>query len=168
MVEVSVVLAEALLLQKEGTALRDRCRRQQLRREVGGGGGGRRGKDSNNSDDHFSSIPRTATPPATAGAAEGEADADADMVDRCWNDEKAAENQRRVDVLSESLEASDIHDLQVLRRSLQHQVDDTANGTRRRRGRSRGERSSALADRSLGQSVFGGRLFVKKTVFFLL
>lgn len=41
-----------------------------------------------------------------------------------WGDESSAENKRRICFLSESLETSDIHDLQMLRRSLERQITD--------------------------------------------
>lgn len=41
-----------------------------------------------------------------------------------WDDDKSAENKRRIALLSESLQASEIHDLQVLRRSLERQLND--------------------------------------------
>ena len=115
MVEVSVVLAEALLLEREGTALRKRQRQQQLR--AGGAG-------------------------ATEAALDSEG---ADVASRCWDDEREAENRRRVDVLSRSLEASDVQDLQVLRRSLQRQLEHAARGGGAKVTRgvsSRGERTS--------------------------
>lgn len=132
MVEVSVALAEALLLEKEGAALRKRYQQQQRRAGVG-----RQGRHGASGDPLSSGgIGAQAAPAGAAGP-------DAEMVlRRCWSDEKAAENQRRVDTLSKSLEASDIHDLQVLRRSLQRQADGAARGGRLRGGRSRGERSS--------------------------
>lgn len=144
MVEISVALAEALLLEKEGTALRKRHQQQQRR------AAGRQGQDKAASGSPVSSMPpgttaATAVAPAASAAEAGAAgSADAEMVHQCWNDEKAAENKRRVDILSKSLEASDIHDLQVLRRSLQRQVDDAARGLRSKPGRrSRSERSPA-------------------------
>lgn len=79
-VEVSVALAEAMVLDREGVAL-------QVRRE---------GVDTGSSS--------------------------RSIVDLHWNDEKAAANQRRMDILSESLLANEIHDLQVLRSSLVRQT----------------------------------------------
>lgn len=147
MVEVSVVLAEALLLEKEGTTL---LKRHQQLLQHRAAGSSRQGGDNANasSGDPISSALSTATrttlDAVAGGTAESTAASDAEMVRRCWNDEKAAENQRRVDILSRSLEASDIHDLQILRRFLQRQVDDAARaGLRGKRPRSRGERSGA-------------------------
>lgn len=134
MVEVSVVLAEAFLLEREGTALRKR-QQQQQHRAGGRPQGGR--------DDSASGTAAGAGAVAGAGAAEAAVNSE-EMARQCWDDEREAENRRRMDILSRSLEASDIQDLQVLRRSLQRQVERAARtGQRGTRGLARGERSLA-------------------------
>lgn len=79
MVEVSVALAEALVLEREGAALK------------------RRG--------------------AAGASLANEAQ---------WDDKTEGANQRRIQLLSESLFASEVHDLQVLRNSLERQAADEA------------------------------------------
>lgn len=86
MVEVSVALAEALILDREGSALQRRAR----------------------------SSSCTTPPPSRA------------LDEAAWDEARAAANRRRVDVLSESLLANEIYDLQVLRNSLVRQAVDEA------------------------------------------
>ncbi|CAM9223599.1 unnamed protein product, partial [Ectocarpus sp. 4 AP-2014] len=130
MVEVSVALAEAALHKREGAALlkhHQRRKRQQ--------GDSRRLRSEKNLGNASSAPGNT---PATANTA------DEEIVDRCWNDEKAAETERRLAILSKSLEASDIHDLQVLRKSLQRELDDAGSALRESKpSRSRVETTSA-------------------------
>lgn len=98
MVEVSVVLAEALVLEREGAALRRR------------GGSG--------------AIISTASTLAKieSDATGTEKESTSANVSALWDDEKAAANKRRVDALFQSLNASGVHDLQVLRSSLERQA----------------------------------------------
>ncbi|CAM9476964.1 unnamed protein product, partial [Ectocarpus sp. 12 AP-2014] len=116
MVEVSVALAEASLHKREGAALLQHHRRRKRQQ------GDRRRLRSEKNLGNASSPPGNT--PATADTA------DEEMVNRCWNDEKAAETERRLAILSKSLEASDIHDLQVLRKSLQRELDDAGSAAR--------------------------------------
>lgn len=124
MVEVSVALAEALLLEAEGASL---LKQHQKRRRAAATAAQTPlvtastispGEEGEGAKDKANATIAAASAPASA------AETEAEMVNRCWNDEKAAENQYRVTLLSKSLEASDIHDLQILRRSLQHKVDE--------------------------------------------
>lgn len=126
-------LAEALLLEREGAALTERE------------GGGRVGGYTGNSlalapalsASASLSPAAAATAPAgeegaAAGATETEADAPgsekqaaaAAALSSLWNDDKAAQNQRRLALLAKSLESNDVHNLQVLRRSLELQVKE--------------------------------------------
>lgn len=79
----------------------------------------------------FSDSP--SLPPYVATGEEAGARSDLEDVSVYWNAQKAAENQRRVDLLAKSLEDSDIHDLQVLRKSLQRQVDTAVSPIKSRR-----------------------------------
>lgn len=102
-VEVSVALAEALVLEREGAALKWR------------GASGER--------------PSTETlvvelEPDTPGADAEPAEAAAETLVTMWDDEKAASNKRHIKFLSESLDASEVHDLQVLCSSLERQAAD--------------------------------------------
>lgn len=122
-----MALAEALLLDREGAALKDRE-------------GGSVGSSAESAADSTPPIPaNTSLPPvAAAGAEEEEAEAAAAAGPSCseapaaaaalnsslWNDEKAAVNHRRLALLSKSLESNDVHNLQVLRRSLELQVKE--------------------------------------------
>ncbi|CAM9942225.1 unnamed protein product, partial [Ectocarpus sp. 13 AM-2016] len=130
MVEVSVALAEASLYKREGAALLKQHQRR--KRQQGDHRRLRSEKDLGNA----------SSPPGNTPATEDTADEE--MVDRCWNDEKAAETERRLAILSKSLEASDIHDLQVLRKSLQGEMDDARSAVRESKPiRSRVETPSA-------------------------
>lgn len=129
MVEVSVALAEAALHKREGAALLKHHQRRKRQR-----GDHRRLRSEK-------TLGNTSSPPGNTAATADTTDEE--MVDRCWNDEKAAETERRLAILSKSLEASDIHDLQVLRKSLQREVDDARRALRESKpSRSRGDTTS--------------------------
>ena len=112
-----MALAEATLLEREGAALKDR----------GGGGNAESAVDLTPAIPANTSLPPVAAAAgqekaaATAPSAEGPA-AEAAHISHTWNDEKAALNHRRLALLSKSLESNDVHNLQVLRRSLELQV----------------------------------------------
>lgn len=138
MVEVSVALAEALLLEVEGAAL---LKQHQKRRRAA----------ASTAQTPPLTTAKTSTPGEQGGGDQDNAHAtttaaaeaaEAEMVNRCWNDQRAAENQSRVALLSKSLESSDIHDLQILRRSLQRQVDEAAREEERHPRHRGGGRSS--------------------------
>lgn len=155
-VEVSVALAEARILEREGTALLSR-QRQSKRGADHKLKKNRAGDPSSPPTTPPSSVTeggkRTATTAAHPAAATASEEGGTDAIDCTWTTEKAAENKRRLALLSESLEASDVQDLQILRRSLERQADESASrppseGNRLRRegsNRSRGGRAGRSA-----------------------
>lgn len=100
-VEINVALAEALVLEREGAALTSKR-----------AGFGRSGTST--------SLKVTSSSPSHEEK-EGGTETD---VEHIWDAEKAAVNQRRIALLSHCLEASSVHDLQMLRQTLERQVDD--------------------------------------------
>ncbi|CAM9851016.1 unnamed protein product [Scytosiphon promiscuus] len=138
-VEVSVALAEALILEREGSALLSRQPRARLDAD--------QSLEKNRRGDP-SMLPN-ASPASATRSTEG--------IDGIWSTQKAAENERRLALLSESLETSDIHDLQILRRSLQRQADDSAPRPRSQESRSRREGANrsrgGKARRSVGATA---------------
>lgn len=125
-VEVSVALAEALVLEREGAEL------EKSRGSRGGENSGSNAPLSSTSPATTTSLPTPGAAPAGAAGVAAASDkketipapALAEVQGPRWTDEIAAENRRRVALLSESLDASDVHDLQVLRRSLERQLNE--------------------------------------------
>lgn len=148
-----MALAEALLLEREGAALKDR-------------GGVSTSGIAERVSDLTSSIPATTSlPPVAAAAGKAKAEATApspeDPVAEAahssyiWNDEKAALNHRRVALLSKSLESNEVHNLQVLRRSLELQVKEQirSQGGTVTTLITRSRDSSYLSELSVGEDV---------------
>lgn len=100
--EVSVALAEGLVLEREGAALKWKRDREEVSSTEG----------------------LMAELEPTTQAADAEPVVVAAAFEALWNTEKAESNRRHIELLSEGLEASEIHDLQVLLSSLERQASD--------------------------------------------
>lgn len=85
------------------------------------------GGESTSSTAYLGSSPASSPPLNAAEEGKGKGQVHAEPS---WDDEKDAENKRRIALLSESLNATDVHDLQVLRGSLERQVDEAAHKQR--------------------------------------